>query len=178
MDKCFTQFVRNLIYRAMAHYDMFGEYTLVQILFLAFYTLLHLVTALQRQTPQPAPQLTVIAHSTCCSVAPHVPPVTFHAPPVNPQCPNVAQNKISTVSNNRLSRRKPEKLDLKSAKIQIQSNLRTELSGAMSSFSNLVITVLGLHLLACLLVGRFGHRKIIVIIIIIILLLLLLLLSS
>ena len=143
MDKCFTQFVRNLIYRAMAHYDMFGEYTLVQILFLAFYTLLHLVTALQRQTPQPAPQLTVIAHSTCCSVAPHV-------PPVNPQCPNVAQNKISTVSNNRLSRRKPEKLDLKSEKIQIKSNLRTELSGAMSSFSNLVITVLGLHLLACL----------------------------
>ena len=109
-----------------------------------------LANALQRQTPQPAPQLTVIAHSTCCSVAPHVPPVTFHAPPVNPQCPNVAQNKISTVSNNRLSRRKPEKLDLKSEKIQIKSNLRTELSGAMSSFSNLVITVLGLHLLACL----------------------------
>ena len=109
-----------------------------------------LANALQRQTPQPAPQLTVIAHSTCCSVAPHVPPVTLHAPPVNPQCPNVAQNKISTVSNNRLSRRKPEKLDLKSEKIQIKSNLRTELSGAMSSFSNLVITVLGLHLLACL----------------------------
>ena len=115
-----------------------------------FSSVLHFVTpcytlanALQRQTPQPAPQLTVIAHSTCCSVA-------LHVPPVNPLCPNVAQNKISTVSNNRLSRRKPEKLDLKSEKIQIKSNLRTELSGAMSSFSNLVITVLGLHLLACL----------------------------